>query len=124
MPISYSIDKQNSVILEVWNGDVSADDLANYWRHYLADPDVMSIRRTLVDIRQAKILFSGEQLSQMVQSIVLPALKGRHWKTAILLAQPAQYGTARQYQAFAERFSRDAIFHDFDAAVEWLLHEG
>jgi hypothetical protein len=124
MPISYSIDKQKNVILEVWNGDISAADLANYWRQYLADPDVMSIRRTLVDIRQANILFSGEQLSQLVENIVLPALKGRHWKTALLVARPVQYGKARQYQAFAERYSHDAIFYDFDTAVEWLLHKG
>lgn len=118
MSISYSIDKQKSVIFEVWTGNISAVDLANYWRHYLADPDVMSTRRTLVDIRQANILFSGKQLSELVESIVLPALKGRHWKTAILVARPVQYGQARQYQAFAERYSRDAIFHDFDTAVE------
>jgi hypothetical protein len=123
MPITYSIDKQKSVILEVWIGVISAADLANYWRHYLANPDVMSIRRTLVDLRQANILFSGEQLSQLVQRIVLPALKGRYWKTAILLDTPAQYGTTRQYQVFAERYSRDAIFHDFDTAMEWLLHQ-
>jgi hypothetical protein len=121
MPISYSIDQQKRLIVEVWTGDVTATDLAAYWRDYLADPAVLAIRRTLVDLRQCRILFTGSQLSALINSVVIPVLEGRDWKTAIVVDQPAQYGVSRQYHVFAESYSVDSIFSDPDAALTWLL---
>src|SRR5262245_27324457 len=96
MPISYSIDKASGVILETWTGDVTAADLRAYWQGYLADPEVLALRRTLVDLRGANLRFNGQQLSDLVSSVVLPALKGRGWKTAIVVDRPEQYGVSRQ----------------------------
>lgn len=121
MPISYSVDQQLQIIREEWTGDVGAEDLATYWRAYLADPAVMAIRRTVVDLRRCRILFNGAQLSGMIGSIVVPALQGRDWKTALVVEEPLQFGVSRQYQVFAESFSRDSIFGDPDAALAWLL---
>jgi hypothetical protein len=109
--------------VEVWNGDVSASDLASHWKAYLADPDVMAIRRTLVDLRNARFSFTGEELSHLVNTIVIPGLQGRDWTTAILVSHPVQFGIARQYHVFAERYSNDEIFHDQDAALEWLARQ-
>jgi hypothetical protein len=119
-PISYSVDLAQGVIFEVWRGDITAADLRRYWGTYLADPEVLSVRRTLVDMRAATILFSGNDLSNLVASVVIPALGGRDWKTAIVVEQPVQFGVSRQYQVFAERYSRDSIFHDPDEALRWL----
>ena len=124
MPISYVIDRQKGIIVETWTGDVFAEDLAEYWRGYLADPDVLSIRRTLVDLRRCRIRFTGAQLDGMVDGIVAPALKWRDWKTAIVADGPVQFGVARQYQVYAERYSFDAIFDDPESAVTWLLSSG
>ena len=121
MPISYTIDHEQQIIVEVWTGDVSAADLATYWQRYLADATVMAIRRTLVDLRGCTITFSGEQLTHLIESIVTPILGGRAWRTAILVERPTQYGVSRQYQVFAERYSHDAIFHNYDEALCWLL---
>lgn len=120
MPISYSIDAQLGIILETWVGDVSASDLAEYWRHYLADPEVLSLRRTLVDLRQANPTFTGRELADLISGIVDPILQGRDWKTAIIIDKPIQFGISRQYHAFAEHYSRDAIFSDPAAALQWL----
>jgi len=120
MPITYSIDRGKRLITEVWTGQVDAQYLAAYWKRYLDDPDVMTIRRTLVDMRQADILFKGSDLDILIQELVLPLLKGRDWKTAIVVEKPVQYGTSRQYQIFAERYSRDAIFYDLEAGRMWL----
>lgn len=121
MPISYSVDRERGLITEIWTGDVLAADLAAYWREYLADPDVMAIRRTLVDLRQCRILFTGAQLSAVVSGTVLPKLEGADWKTAIVVDHPVQFGVSRQYQVFAESFSVDSIFGDPDAAIAWLF---
>ena len=120
MPISYSIDLEKKVIFEVWAGDISAADLEIYWSTYLENPQVLSIRRTLVDLRTANILFHGDVFADLIVKIVQPVLAGRDWKTAIVVERPVQFGLSRQYQVFAETFSRDSIFHDYNEAVEWL----
>lgn len=121
MPISYTLDEENGFINEVWTGDIAASDLASYWRRYLADPEVLRIRRTLVDLRGCRILFKGVELSSLVESMVIPVLDGRDWKTAIVVGHPTQFGVSRQYQVFAESYSSDAIFSDPEDARRWLL---
>ena len=120
LPISYRIDRTAGIIEETWTGTVSAGVLARYWKQYVADPEVLRIRRTLVDLRECRITFSGEELSQLLDTIVLPALDGRDWTSALLVSDPVQFGVSRQYNVFAERFSTDAIFYDRDAAMKWL----
>jgi hypothetical protein len=115
------IDREKKLITEVWTGEVQSQDLAAYWKSYLEDPDVMAIRRTLVDLRQAEILFNGFDLDMLVKRIVLPALNGRDWKTAIVVEKSFQYGLSRQYQVFAERYSKDAIFYNSEEARQWLM---
>ena len=113
-PISYSIDTDLGIIFEVWHGDVTAADLRRYWETYLANPAVLELRRTLVDLRGGNIQFKGDELAYLVSDVVVPVLKGRDWTTAILVERPIQFGVSRQYQVFAEQYSRDCIFHDYD----------
>jgi hypothetical protein len=120
MPIIYTIDQEEKLITEVWTGEVNAEDLAAYWKRYLKDPDVLAIRRTIVDLRQANMLFTGAELDGLIQSIVLPALQGRDWKTALVVESPLQRGVSRQYQHFAHYYSKDAIFHNLEDARNWL----
>jgi hypothetical protein len=120
MPITYSIDHNQNLIMEVWTGEIQAVDLANYWKRYLVDPDVLAIRRTIVDLRQAVILFNGLDMNRLIRSIVQPMLAGRDWKTAIVIEKPLQLGISRQYQVFAERYSKDAIFHSLEEARNWF----
>jgi hypothetical protein len=121
MPIDYSIDRERGIIFETWTGDITAADLGAYWQRYLADPEVMALRRTLVDLRPCRILFNGQELSDLVSGVVIPILKGRDWKTAIVVEHPTQYGVCRQYQVFAENYSQDSIFHEPEEALAWLL---
>lgn len=123
MPITYRLDHARRIIVETWSGAVNEAELATHWRGYLADPDVMHCRRTLVDLREAEIAFTGSELAGLVHRIVAPVLGDRKWVSAILVASPLQYGQSRQYQVFAESYSTDAIFQDWQAAEEWLLEQ-
>ena len=120
MPISYAIDREKRCIHETWTGMITAKDLGDYWRHILADPVVMVIRRTIVDLRECRILFSGEQLAELVEGIVLPLLDGKNWRTAIVIGDRAQYEISRQYHVLAESYSRDSIFSTPEAAMAWM----
>jgi len=123
MPITYIIDPEHRFIVETWTGGVGREDLRNHWRVFLADPEVLGIRRTLVDLRAATIHFTGQEMDALISAVVLPKLEGRAWKTAIVVDCPVQFGVSRQYQAFAERYSTDSIFSDPESAVAWLLTE-
>lgn len=123
MPITYSIDRDQKLITEIWTGDVRSGDLEAYWKHYLSDPDVLAIRRTLVDIRQAVIHFTAYELSVLIGNIVFPVLYDRRlkWKTAVVVGNTAQFKVTQQYQALADVYSDDAIFDCTEKARDWLL---
>jgi hypothetical protein len=121
MPISYRIDPEKNLILETWSGKICAADLRAYWMGYLADTQVMEIRRTVVDLRGSVIDFSGKELWTLVRSIVEPALKGREWTSALVVQEDsAEYGVSRQYQVFAENYSKDCIFNSVAEAEKWI----
>lgn len=121
MTIEYTIDHERKVVFEMWQGVLTRSDVASYWRRLLADPEVLVIRRSLVDLRNATIEFTGAELASMVKAIVIPMLDGKTWKAAILIEKPVQFGVSRQYHVFAESYSEDAIFEDPEAAMSWLL---
>ena len=76
MPIAYSIDREDGCVVESWTGDVTARELSAHWRRYLADPEVLSLRRTLVDLRHCRLMFTAAELKELVARIVVPALHG------------------------------------------------
>ncbi len=123
MPITYSIEVEEggAIIVETWSGQITGNDLAAHWKVYLADPEVLKIRRTVVDLRNAEILFFGPELNDLIQTIVAPKLDDLDWKTAIVVSNAVQFGVSRQYQVFAAWYSLDSIFDDFAAARTWLL---
>lgn len=119
-PIVYRVDRERGLIFEQWRGTVTARDLEHYWKHMLADPEALAVRRTLVDLRDATLVFHGDDLMNLIATHVLPVLKGRTWHTAIVVANPVQFGVSRQYSAFADHFSDDAIFDNEWDALRWL----
>jgi hypothetical protein len=121
MPITYIINHQKGLIRETWKGKIGGVDLAAYWLHYLADPEVLAIRRTVVDLRKANIDFSGLDFDALIRTIVLPVLGERTWTTAIVIRDPIQFGVSRHYQIFAERYSKDSIFRNVADAERWIL---
>jgi hypothetical protein len=123
MPIHYSINQSLGIIDEHWTGSVAISDLKKYWRQYLDDDQVMKLRRTLVDLRSANIQFKGHELDLLIQSNVVPKLKGLKWTTAIVVSEPVQFGVSRQYSIFAENYSKDSIFYDYEKAKAWLLNQ-
>jgi hypothetical protein len=84
---------------------------------------VLACRRTLVDLRPARIALYGHELAALVRDVATPLLGDLTWRTAIVVDEPADFGFAQQYQAFAEVFSKDAIFFDTHEARRWLARE-
>jgi hypothetical protein len=120
MPITYTIDPDQKLIIEVWTGEIRAVDLAEFWKRLLSDHEAMAIRRSIADVRQAEILFNGWEMNNLIRSIVRPMLAGRDWKTAIVAEKPVQIAMSRQYQVFADAYSEDAMFPSIEEARSWL----
>lgn len=123
MPATYSVDQSRKLIFEVWTGDVRVADVKSLWKKYLADPQVMAIRKTLADLRQADLHLTGLELLELIEKVAVPGLHGLTWKTAIVVGRPDQYGFSRQFQVFAEVFAENSIFQDYDEALAWILEQ-
>ncbi len=122
MPITYTVDRDQQLITEIWTGDIDSPLLGAYWTEYLKDPDVLKIRRTLVDLRQAVIRFNVYELSVLVGNVVLPVVYDKKWiwKTAIVVGNTAQFKVSQEYHALAQYYSEDAIFDTVEKARNWL----
>jgi hypothetical protein len=123
MPITFSVDNRLGIVRETWIGAVTAQDLRSLWTGYMADPEILALRVTYVDLRAASITFAGSQMRSLIKEVVDPVLQGREWLTAIVVSGPLQLGMSRQFQEFADHFSHDAIFFDDQDALEWLMRQ-
>lgn len=122
-PISYSIDRELGVVLSVWHGPVSANDLREHWAVMLRDPEVLALRRNVADLRDAQIMFTGDELRALVSSELATLLGGRPWRTAIVTGSPLHYGVARQFQVFTELVDDVSVFENVADAVRWVTSQ-
>ena len=120
MPIKYDVDGSKGVVFEYWSGGISAQDVSEHWARLLSDPDALACATSLADVRDAEPRLTDVELRRLVETIAVPILKGKSWKSAILVQKPVQFGMARQFHIFAEAYSKDAIFTDEKAARDWL----
>jgi hypothetical protein len=123
MPISYTVDKKENVVMVTWKGDVTGDDYREHLRTMLRDPDALRAGRSLTDLRQANVLMSGVELTAIGTAEALPLLAGREWRTAVLVGSPLNFGVARQYQILSQSESTDYVFQDLAAALAWLVKD-
>lgn len=121
MPIDYTIDRDNGIVLVTWSGDVTIDELRRHLNAMLADPEALALRRSLSDVRRATLLFTGAELASLVATVLTPTLGNAGWKLALIVAQTAQYGMSRQFHVFAGPSSKSSIFFDRETALAWLL---
>ncbi len=123
MLMTYEIDESKSIVLEYWEGAITAEDLAQYWRVLTADDEAMLIRRSIADVKEIEIRFSGEEMHKSILTILEPALKDRKWKAAIVVNSPLQYGVARQFTTLAQLVTEASIFDESSLAFDWLMQQ-
>ena len=121
MPITYRKDLERNYAHVEWIGDITRSILVAHTVAFFSDPFVLSSGRNLTDVRRAILKITGAELHDIILENVLPQLKGRRRRTAIVVQGNDQFGTARQYALMAEDYSTDAIFYDCAPALVWLL---
>ncbi len=123
MPITYTVDKEQNVVLVTWQGDVTGDEYRAHLRKMLQDPDALRAGRSLTDLRQANVLLRGTELEAIGSAEATPRLLGRQWKTAVLVSSAVNYGLARQYEMLSQSEDTDCVFLDHAAALAWLVKD-
>ena len=121
--IHYHVDIAGGLIHETWAGVITRDILLAHWRVCLADPAVLAVKRTLVDLRDCDVHFSGEEWLRLIEGCVLnrPELGG--WKSAIVVDKPHLHGIARQFLGHAAQIAHGELFEQADQAVAWLTRQ-
>ena len=101
MPITYEVLHSEGFILVTWSGDISLEDVRNYWSKIAQDEGALAIGKTISDLRNATLLFSSEEFRAAVQRFLLPLLQNRSWISAIVVSHPMQLHVASRYQGAA-----------------------
>lgn len=121
MGIAYQVDSDRGLVLTTWDGPIRAADLQAHWSTFLEDLTVLCLRRSVADIRRARIMFTAIELHRLIRTVVTPRMDERGWRTGIVVADPLQFGVARQYGMYAWKYSTDQIFYDPELAAGWAL---
>jgi len=120
MPITYRHDPDQQVTFTTWSGAITAEDIRQHWAVLLSDPGPMQARRSVADIRETVPAVSGDELMRLIRRTLAPRLDGGGWRLAVVVASPAQYGKARQFDAMADWMVETRIFDDPEAALRWV----
>lgn len=121
MPISYRVDADRGVVFTTWDGDVTIDDQVQHWRRLLADPAALAARRSIVDVRAGRPLFTGAEMRTALHDVAMPKLRTHPWITAIVVGNAVQFGVSRQFEMIASQVTSGSVFEDPDEALAWVM---
>lgn len=123
MGYTYSIDDDRRVIFVKCTGLVTVRDLCSHWIAFLEDPGTFAVRRTLVDLREADMSISFQEMHFLIESLVKPCIRRTTWSGALVVSDSAAQSMAQDFHLLAQSFSNDRVFTDADAALEWLSRQ-
>ncbi len=122
MPIEIQVDESRELIVLYCTGNLSKDNLESALTdHYQENPG----RKTLWDLRQARLNLTGPETEELARSITPLATENEHLhpggKTAYLVSTDLDFGLARMYQSYsAESPAVLHIFRKWEEAISWL----
>lgn len=124
MAITYTVDVQASLLWVKWSGPIGAEDLFRFSAAVREDPAVLACGRSITDVRESEILFKGDELRVVTERLFSPAkVRGKIWKTAVIVAKPVQLGVARQHELLSAGLKTTGVFFTEQAARDWVMAE-
>jgi len=119
MPITFTVDHAQGIVISRYAGHVTADDLTDHFRAMIADPDALGTGRSLADLTALEQMCGPDDLAIAIERIVEPDVRTRGWRLALVVTTPEQFVAARQIQMFSGH-TEAAIFAAAAAATTWL----
>lgn len=122
MPLRYRIDLANGVIWTSASGEVNDEDVFEYRRAQLTDPDFRPGLLELADVRGVESLnVTSEGISRLAGADATHSMDERTRRLAIVASSDHVYGMARMYQTMTALHRPEvAVFRDYAEACVWL----
>ena len=127
MPITYTIRKNEGVVVSRHLGEVSDQELLDTYRQLYNDPDYQPSFNKVVDLRTTKSTGRSpdalRDIAQLIKSRY--ATTYERAKTAIIAPRDLSFGLARMYQVFSEDTPQETmVFREVQQALDWLHLSG
>ena len=120
MGITFEFDPRLDLLVERWEGAITADMLREYWGCLFQNDDYLNHDRTLVCIHDAQPAFEVAELVPLVRALVTPYRKQvKHWNAIWVTTHEQEY-LAELYLTFSGEVGSSRIFNDRYSAIEWL----
>ena len=122
MPMTYTIDPAQHLVLAVGTGVLTDDDVMAHRQAMTSDPRFTPQMREISDIRKVtafQVTPAGVRI--MVASDVKMTANGGMHKLAIVADENVAYGMSRMYQTLGEPNIRVVgVFRSYEEATAWL----
>jgi hypothetical protein len=119
--VRYEIDEERGLALVVYEGEVSAQQLAQVSEALLRDPGYQHVTRQLADLRRCTGLpVLAEELRDLAQHVAASDRRPGV-RLAVVAPTDVMFGMARLYSAHREPSTMEvAVFRDLTEAHAWL----
>lgn len=120
MPVEYVVLNQGALVLELWTGTVSHDELLAHEQQHLSDTSIVRGASVLADATHASFETTPEKIHELTDLYRRHDGKLRVGKCAVLVNQTA-YECARLYEQQAINLGVAVIlFNTLGIACTWL----
>ena len=120
-PVRYVVMEGGKLVLEIWSGDVSREDVESHSRAHLADARIADGAAALVDARSANFGVSPHDVQAVVDGLYARRQGRMKIGKCALLVNERTYDAARVYERSAAKYGVNVIiFNALDVACEWL----
>lgn len=125
MAVRYEIDAAAGLVRVTASGDVTSDEILEYYATVAADPALRPGLSIFADCRAVTSVPPFPELSAVANAQPRSPADLRPRRAAVLVSSSYLYGIVRQFGALAERGDILVVpFYDRDEAQQWLSREG
>jgi hypothetical protein len=121
MPVTYHIDKDNSLIRTRCTGPVTIEEVINHFHVLERDPDCPDHLDVLLDLSEETSIPKKENLQDVAREIGRIRSRVQFGTCAIAACTDALFGMSRMFEVLAEQYFRETrVFRTVSEAEAWL----
>ena len=120
MPIRYAVAMDGALVVELWYGDITLDELYEHREQQAGDLSIVNGARVLADIRRASFQgISENQMAAFARSY--RATEDRPQARSLAFVATDGFSKAQAYEKASRTFLRNVVvFTSFSTACKWL----
>jgi hypothetical protein len=124
MPITFRNDTVKGIVYTTIEGSPSTDEIIGALETLLQSPEYCPGLRGVVDMRGSKLDSCAVDVRRIADVLIRYRDTIGPSRSAVVVSKTVTYGMTRMFQAYADQSSIEVeLFHDIDAAREWIERE-